>query len=305
MILEYIWIDNYNNLRSKIKISNVISDYEDCILDCWNFDGSSTGQSTVENSEIIIRPVRMVKNPLFKEKALLILCECLNPDYTPHSSNKREEFYGIDFGIEQEYYIRPMNNSLGGSDNSHYCAVGIPYRDIVETHMKMCLEAELSICGVNAEVGLNQWEYQIGILNGVAVADELWISRYILQRVAERHNCTIVFDPILPHLPPSGCHVNFSIPHRGINSDEIYENVILKLEKNNTEFIKLCGSGTEQRLSGIGETCNYNNFTYGAGNRRVSIRIKDGYLEDRRPSANMNPYVVCHELVRIIDTIDD
>jgi len=62
LILEYIWLDSNNNPRSKTKVSKNKLPYhidtftcEDLLsnLDLWNFDGSSTGQATTEDSEII------------------------------------------------------------------------------------------------------------------------------------------------------------------------------------------------------------------------------------------------------------
>lgn len=53
------------------------------------------------------------------------------------------------------------------------------------------------------------------------------------------------------------------------------------------------------RMSGLHETANYNKFSYGVANRGCSVRIprdteknQCGYLEDRRPSSNMDPYKV-------------
>ena len=67
------------------------------------------------------------------------------------------------------------------------------------------------------------------------------------------------------------------------------------------------GPDNEQRLTGLHETCSIDEFRYGVSDRGASIRIpmqtaKDafGYLEDRRPSANMDPYLVCSALIETI-----
>ena len=59
------------------------------------------------------------------------------------------------------------------------------------------------------------------------------------------------------------------------------------------------GSGIEERLTGKHETCSFKEYKYGVSDRGASVRIpwqvavdKKGYIEDRRPCANIDPYVV-------------
>ncbi len=59
------------------------------------------------------------------------------------------------------------------------------------------------------------------------------------------------------------------------------------------------GAGNKERMTGKNETASYDKFTDDVANRGASIRrgnqtIKDqkGYFEDRRPSANCDPYLV-------------
>ena len=59
------------------------------------------------------------------------------------------------------------------------------------------------------------------------------------------------------------------------------------------------GIGSEERLTGEHETQRFDQFSYGVSDRGASIRIpwqvhldQKGYIEDRRPNANMDPYVV-------------
>merc|ERR1719359_2144520 len=74
---------------------------------------------------------------------------------------------------------------------------------------------------------------------------------------------------------------------------------VKKLETKHMEHIKCYGEGNERRLTGLHETAPIDKFSYGVGNRGCSIRIprtaeaqQCGYFEDRRPSSNMDPYVV-------------
>jgi glutamine synthetase len=115
-LFEYVWLDANDNIRSKIKITT------DNEAPFWNFDGSSTGQAIDSSiSDIILNPVRTYNNPFFKinnVNSYIVLCECLNPNMTPHISNHRSKCSNMSikynefdclFGIEQEYVIFENN----------------------------------------------------------------------------------------------------------------------------------------------------------------------------------------------------
>jgi len=309
-ILEYVWIDKNGNLRSKNRVKDKIE------FPNWNFDGSSTGQASVDNSERFLKPVYVCRNP-FYNNGFLVLCavyddfDCLIPneynnfDECNKFLNKHK--YEIPwFGFEQEYFL-VNNNEYKSNDN--YCGVGshIFGRSIVDKHMNACIKAGLSIYGTNAEVAPNQWEYQIGTVEGIKAANELWISRYILQRIAEEHNVKVEFHPKpFENMNGSGCHTNFStVKTRGEKGFEYMRDVIFpKLEKNHTLDIQHYGKDNEKRLTGKHETADISIFSWGIGSRNTSIRVGyetsmngKGYFEDRRPASNCDPYLVCMALV--------
>ena len=65
------------------------------------------------------------------------------------------------------------------------------------------------------------------------------------------------------------------------------------------------GEDNKRRLTGKHETASISQFSYGVANRGASVRINRqceadgcGYLEDRRPAANSDPYAVTEALVR-------
>ena len=73
----------------------------------------------------------------------------------------------------------------------------------------------------------------------------------------------------------------------------------LGAEGKPAEHIAGYGLGSEERLTGEHETQRFDQFSYGVSDRGASIRIpwqvhldQKGYIEDRRPNANMDPYVV-------------
>lgn len=77
--------------------------------------------------------------------------------------------------------------------------------------------------------------------------------------------------------------------------DQAIENMSWK----HPEHIQVYGQDNHLRLTGEYETGHISVFSYGVGNRGASIRIPrkvalegKGYMEDRRPASNIDPYLV-------------
>ena len=329
---EYIWIDGYSptqNLRSKTKIvDGPIEDIKE--LPEWGFDGSSTLQADGSDSDCLLRPASFFPDPIRGGNDILVMCEVFNADGTVHASNHRAQLREMAeklsseecwFGIEQEYTFMDMEgkpygwpeNGFPAPQGKYYCGVGseqVYGRDIVEEHLEVCLRAGLEISGINAEVMPAQWEYQVGPVGPLAVSDQLWIARWLLRRVAEEWDVTVSIDPkpMKGDWNGAGAHTNFSTKSmREKGGIKVIEEACEKLSKKHKEHIAVYGSNNEERLTGLHETCSINDFRYGVSDRGASIRIPMGtandgfgYLEDRRPSANMDPYQVCFALM---DTI--
>jgi glutamine synthetase len=318
---EYIWLDGNSTpqLRSKVKVIDLI---EGQMPPVWGFDGSSTLQAEGSSSDCVLYPAFVCKNPLEKN-AILVLCEVLNPDMSRHSSNTRQacaraaKIFETDecwFGMEQEYVLvdkiskRPAGWALNNEpapQGDYYCGNGaslVAGRKVVGEHLDACLEAGLQICGTNAEVMLGQWEFQIGPLGPVEMSDQLWVARFLLQRIAEEHGMDINYDakPIEGDWNGSGCHTNFSTQDmRASGGYTECEKACEALGKRADYHIKNYGTGADRRLTGKHETCSYKEFRWGVSDRGASIRIpwqvakeKRGYIEDRRPNADCDPYVV-------------
>lgn len=331
IMAEYIWLDGYlptASLRSKTKIL----EHDELMLKGlpeWGFDGSSTEQAEGKTSDCWLRPVRAVKDPIRGEPHLLVLCEVFNADGSVHVSNTRAalriiaERYAAEqpwFGVEQEYTMfrghKPLawpEDGTPGPQGPYYCGVGadkIYGRELAEAHLNACLKAGLSISGINSEVMPGQWEFQVGPLGPLAVADELWLARWILQRLGEDLGITISFapKPILGDWNGAGAHTNFStLAMRTAGGLRAVEEACRKLERKHIEHIAVYGAGNEDRLTGKHETCAISEFRFAVSDRGASIRIPiftakngSGYLEDRRPAANMDPYKVC---TRLIETV--
>ncbi|XP_071571671.1 glutamine synthetase 2 cytoplasmic-like isoform X3 [Temnothorax nylanderi] len=329
---KYIWIDGTGEgLRSKTRtLSSVPKHPAD--LPTWTYDGSSTYQADGANSDIFLYPVAIYNDPFRRGNNKLVLCDTYYSDKTPTKSNKRyranQAMESIKdqepwFGIEQEYTLldfdgRPLGwpkNGFPGPQGPYYCGVGadkVIGREIVEAHYRACLYAGVKLAGTNAEVMPSQWEFQVGPCTGIDGGDDLWIARFILQRIAEEYGVIVTLDPkpVDGSWNGAGAHTNFSTKAmRGENGIAEIEKAIDKLSKQHLRHIQAYdprgGKDNERRLTGKCETSNIHDFSAGVANRNVSIRIprgvaedKKGYLEDRRPSSNCDPYSVCDALVR-------
>ena len=323
---EYIWIDGTRptaKLRSKTKIvADGVTE-----LPLWGFDGSSTNQAPGDKSDCVLQPVFSCPDPIRGGNNLLVLCEVLYIDMTPHKSNTRAKCVEVAtkyadqeavFGIEQEYTFfkdgRPYGFPFGGfpaPQGGYYCGVGddeVYGRDVVEAHLDACLAAGLHISGINAEVMPGQWEFQVGPVAAPLVADELWIARWLLYRIGEDFGVSATLDPkpVKGDWNGAGAHTNFSTKAMR----EGYDPIIAACEALGDrvdECVKVYGYGIEDRLTGQHETAPYNEYSYGVSNRGASVRIpwqvevdKKGYIEDRRPNANCDPYEVTHVLIETI-----
>lgn len=323
IIAEYLWLDGNQELRSKTRVIKECSD----TLKEWCYDGSSTHQATTKNSEIILKPVRVFSwydKPYTYTKYgfhFLILCEGFNTNddpietnsrFTAHQIFKKYENLKPCYGLEQEYYILKKNKRYVTDDLfccDEYCRTnrnGIE-RKIVTEHLEACIEINLDISGINGEVTESQWEFQIGpVIGGIMAGDQLIVARFLLDRIAEKYDYEVSYEPkLFKNISGSGCHINFStIETMGEGGLEYITKYIKNLEKNAPKTIEAYGRNNKSRLQGEFETARWDTFSWGIGTRNTSVRIpiqvardQKGYLEDRRPGANIDPYLACSILL--------
>lgn len=340
--VTYIWIDGAvptQTLRSKTRILPYNGKmFAPSDLPEWNFDGSSTNQASGHESDLTIKPVCVVKDPIMGEGNFLAMCEVLNPDGTPHPTNKRHRLVQLMenggkkhdpwIGFEQEYTLFKGQQPLGWPDRGYpapqgpfYCGVGADEvfgRHLVDEHAQACIDAGLMIYGINAEVMPGQWEFQIGYrgidsesADPVTVCDHLWLARWLLYRLGEEYDISAKLHPkpVKGDWNGAGKHTNFSTtetrdPKKGMDA---IAQAIKALEARHKEHIAVYGADLELRLTGRHETAPIDKFMAGVGHRGASVRIPQpvaakgyGYLEDRRPGANANPYEVAGMLVETI-----
>jgi len=335
VLAEYVWLDAHQTPRSKTMTMTCIPrNTKD--LRVWNYDGSSTEQAEGHNSEVLLKPRAIFQDPFRGAPHILVLADCWNAwDDKPAIGNTRaacaeimDKYKKHDpwFGIEQEYTLMrpgkvgvkptvPYGFNADGSEPApqgpYYCSAGYGDsigRPVADEHYMKCIKAGVKIAGQNAEVMPGQWEFQIGPCRGMEMGDHLAMSRYIMLRVTESHGVVCSFSPKPKDgdWNGAGCHTNFSIKEmRAKGGYEIITKVCEAFGKVAKEHIEEYGEGNDKRLTGKHETCSINQFKFGVADRGASIRIprdaeKDGrgYMEDRRPAANCDPYRVTKRMMQ-------
>ncbi len=309
-----------------------------CQIPMWAYDGSSTGQANGEDSDTVLVPVRAVRDPLqtYGFSSVLVLCEVFRPDGIPHPTNTRAKLRAALnavpatdpwVGFEQEFMMYRGDDLLPYSEDVHltreqgefYCGVGAKKawgRALYTSLIRACHESDLMIAGGNGEVAAGQWEIQIGLRKGaeenpdpLTASDHLQLARYLAHRLGESQSIRIVLDPKpCKDLNGNGLHTNFSTAAmRAEGGREAIDRFIKTLEGRVIPHLKGYGEGNEERLTGEHETASYDEFSYGVADRTKSIRIPRhvaqagrGYLEDRRPAGNADPYTISRLLIEAV-----
>src|ERR1700723_845055 len=330
--LEYIWLDGYKptpNIRGKTLIKDFESFPSLEQLPNWGFDGSSTQQAEGHNSDCVLKPVARYLDTTVKN-GVIVLNEVLHADLTPHSTNARATILddpGAWFGYEQEYFLykdgRPLGFPASGypaPQGNYYTGVGYDSvgdiaREIVDTHLDLCLDAGINHEGINAEVAKGQWEFQIFGKGSKKAADEMWMARYLMQRLTETYGIDIEY-----HCKPlgdtdwngSGMHANFSTKYmREIGGKEYFESLMKAFETNREDHIAVYGPDNHLRLTGKHETASIHQFSWGVGDPGASIRVPHsfvnngykGYLEDRRPNSQGDPYQIASQILKTVASV--
>ncbi|RYG69636.1 glutamine synthetase [bacterium] len=330
--LEYIWLDGYKpvpNLRGKTLIKE-FSDFPTLdVLPYWGFDGSSTQQAEGHSSDCALKPVACYPDPA-RKNGVLVMCEVMMPDkVTPHPTNARATILddeGAWFGFEQEYFLYQNGRPLGFPEQGYPAPQGIYYtsvgyqnvghlaREIVDEHLDLCLSAGINHEGINAEVAKGQWEFQIFGKGSKRAADEVWLARYLLYRLCEKYEVDVEIHckPIKGDWNGSGMHANFSTEFmRTVGGKEYFEQLMSAFEKEKLEHIAVYGPDNHLRLTGLHETAAIDKFSYGVADRGASIRIPHsfvendykGYLEDRRPNSQGDPYQIASRILKTIASV--
>ncbi|WP_437231227.1 glutamine synthetase beta-grasp domain-containing protein [Planctomicrobium sp. SH661] len=331
--LEYIWLDGYKpepNLRSKTKIvDKAPKSVED--LEMWGFDGSSTMQAEGHSSDCLLKPVALYPD-CTRKNGFLVMSEVLLPNGEPHPTNARANIIDdpdLWIGLEQEYFFWQDGKPLGFPEEGYpapqgpyYTGVGYKYmgdiaRTVAEEHIDIVREAGINLEGINAEVAKGQWEFQIFAKGSKKIGDDMWVARYMLMRLAEKYGLDIEWHckPVKGDWNGSGMHTNFSTKFMREKGGKAYfEKLMEAFDKYKNEHIAAYGPDNHLRLTGLHETQSIDKFNYGVANRGASIRIPHafvkndayrGYLEDRRPNSQADPYKILARLTQTLKLVPE
>ena len=329
--LEYIWLDGKKpvpELRGKTQLKAFEKPPTLADLPLWGFDGSSTMQAEGSKSDCVLKPVALYPDASRKD-AFIVLSEVMHPTAPriPPICVQHLGRPGYLVWLRTGVLPLPRRPATGLPEGwlsrtpqgPYYCGVGYKYmgniaRQIVEEHLDLCLHAGINHEGINAEVAKGQWEFQIFGKGSHKAADDMWTARYLMMRLCEKYEVDVVFHckPIRGDWNGSGMHTNFSTKHlRDVGGKEYLEALMKAFENNIPEHIAVYGPDNHLRLTGLHETQAIDKFSYALSDRGASVRlpvnfIKNGYrgyLEDRRPNSEADPYQIASQIIKTIGTV--
>lgn len=255
-----------------------------------------------------------------------MLCETFTDAKKATATNKRQACieiinrvcdHEVNIGFGQEFYLlgpadRPFGWPCGALplvQGKNYGGIGthrVVGREIIECIERSCLYAGINVYGTSPERTLGQWKFLTGPSLSIQAADELWVARYIMQRIAEDYGLSITFRtcPVL-YRGLSALHTSFSTKKSRENGGyQVLMDYIKKLANKHAQDVKILDMDGV-RLSGDDQTCQREHFRHGVGDRTACIKItpavvdkKKGYFQDRRPCACSDPYVVITTLIK-------
>lgn len=320
-IVEYIWIDGFEpspGLRSKTRVLTLENNSQPADLPRWTFDGTLTAQADNHDHDCLLAPVRLYPDPLRGSGHYLALCEVLDAGGCTHLSNKRAPLLALMndsdneldpwLGFEQPYRITPKDRAKANRTDGKLAYCSVNQRDpaasaLAEKHARCCIDAGLLFYGMNSESTDNNWCFQLGYrgvnseaCDALKVSDDLWIARFLLARLAEQAGFDIQyhFEHRYAHL-----HTSFSTrytrdPRCGLNAIQVICQLLDQTQLGQPKSY-LCQADVDRH------------FSNGITQRTAAIRIPtpvvqqgSGYLVDRRPCADADPYELANYLVGLV-----
>jgi glutamine synthetase len=323
-------------------------------IDVMYIDGYISGLCELDNDiELVLLPRGIFNDPFSintsKRKYLLCMCEVMTLEGLPHITNNRSKLFqtmkNINdkllienknntiektfplFGVEQEYVILKNlktdndfsndknQNTFGCDDYKANATIG---RNIAMEHMNKCLDAGVKICGINSDIGPLQWSFQLENCDPFMFCDNLWISRYILSRIAELHNITISYDPKTFGNYCTNTKINVIFSTYEMRQENGIVAINSAIEKMLTKEIE---TETDQQDKGINaintilqilnekakkqnNDIDLNKCVHSKTNNKSTIEIptnvkmaKSGYLIDKRHKSNSDPYLICSNII--------
>jgi glutamine synthetase len=195
--------------------------------------------------------------------------------------------------------LLPLGFPVGGypaPQGMYYCSVGgknTHGRKLVEEHADLCIAAGINFEGINQEVACGQWEFQLFAKGAKKAGDEIWVARYLLDRLTEKYGYYIEYHPKPlgdTDWNGSGMHANFS-------------NNVLRTCGDQATYERICEAFRPVTKEHIAVYGAYNVSDRGASIRIPLITVQKGWkgwLEDRRPASNGDPYKIAARIIKTV-----
>jgi glutamine synthetase len=310
---EYIWpaADRQGRLHSKTRVISFKTDdpsnwkIELADIPAWSFDGLSCGYTTQDQSTLLLRPIFASIDPN-RKNAILVLCDVLYTDFTPHEYNYRSHLIDsylehhdknalIGFGQDVRLKSNDESDLSVDSEVYHSQVGGRPpkQREIMEGLLGSCISSGLAIDSMLSEDSAGKWKFNIGnsTLNPVQACDHLLVSRFLLQRIAESLNYSVFYSLI------DKLSVTLSTAEtRDSKSSEYIISLAEKICSPSYKFVISSIYGT------IKDPLTPDRWSCTESNAEVLLpwsiqTVGTGYLEDTRPYSGTDPYLLAKVLI--------
>lgn len=334
-ILEYIWLDNNNEFKSKIRALDNVDNFENAIW-CY-YDSHQKKEVTLKPINKFINPFLKINNSILNNynsyinnNIYLILCVSSenNDRNFANETNTKYILQNTLFGIKQQYLILDKTGNLPHSfkyshihlkDKHSFSGIGNNYgfgREFAQKHLLLCLNAGINISEINDEEN-GLWSFTIKPSNLLETSDHLIVARYILFRLCEEYTVIISFSPKELIFPK--CIVSISNENtRGIdginyiNSSiynlELYHNIKSDQNYFDTEKIGRYNEIKKYKFKNViindAITMSNKNLEIFEDNSHDAITMPNknlGIFEDNRHSAFSNPYILLSFLLKEIN----
>ena len=331
--LEYIWLDGYTpvpSLRGKTQIKEFESFPTLEQLPLWGFDGSSTKQAEGRSSDCVLKPVAVYPDGA-RTNGALVMCEVMMPDGrrrileqardhsrrspAPGSASSRNISFirtAVRSAFPRVGFPAPQGPYYTGVG---YKNVGDIARKMVEEHLDICLAAGINHEGINAEVAKGQWEFQI-FGKGSKTRRRRNVDRPLSdpapdREIRRRHR--IPLQAARRHRLERLRHARQFLDGLYARSRRqgIFRGADEGFREHRDDHIAVYGPDNHMRLTGQHETASIHQFSYGIADRGASIRVPHsfvnngykGYLEDRRPNSQGDPYQIASQILKTIASV--
>lgn len=309
-VFEYICLDNESKFRSKTVFSfKSIDELEEVIV-----DSSMISNVVVESHDIILVPVKCILNPFIRdEKHWLVMCEIRYPNGSIHKTNTRDPLKILtdnhsdyQLGITQQFVLfdKDEKKPVGWNDKIDVMKNYSSKLDfmkfsqpIIDIMIEYLIHVGIQISNIQMERMVSRWSVTFQPKSLTEACDDLFLFRYIIQRISANNNVIVNFhpDPIQNSKIYTRCYLNLS-------------SLKMRDEDGIQEIDRACKKLELKHLEQFKSFCEYNgkHFAYGQNSSRYDVVIhlsqnNGGYIEDKRFSGDCDIYSITTQIVKTIE----